>query len=129
MAKRGKVLKMARKVINGERQDSYGNPEDSFESIAEFWNTYLDMKALDPEYMGITAKDVALMMALFKVAREANQGKQDNLVDAAGYIGIAGDMDQIEDEYIQGFTHFSKDALEAALAETVFTSFEPGDTL
>jgi len=32
------------------------------------------------------------MMTLFKIAREQNQAKWDNLIDAAGYIGIAGDI-------------------------------------
>ena len=30
MTERGAVLDEARKTINGDRQDAYGNPEDSF---------------------------------------------------------------------------------------------------
>jgi hypothetical protein len=32
------------------------------------------------------------MMVLFKMARQQNQHKNDNLVDAAGYLGILGSM-------------------------------------
>jgi len=84
---RGKVLKEAIEVINGERQDQYGKPEDSFALIAEFWTSYVKRINRD-----LDAKDIALMMVLFKLAREIYQGKRDNLVDGAGYIGIAGDM-------------------------------------
>ena len=88
---RGSVLDEAKKVINGERQDTYGNPEDSFQLIGELWTAYIKAKFKAPG-VKLTRKDATLMMTLFKIAREANQGKRDNLVDAAGYIGIAGDM-------------------------------------
>ncbi len=89
----GKILDTASNIINGERQDSYGKPEDSFAVIASFWTTYLKKKGL---LTSIDGKDVALMMVLFKLAREMNQGKLDNLVDAVGYLGIAGDMPSAE---------------------------------
>lgn len=87
---RGSVLTEAIKIINGIRQDQYGKPEDSFKIIAVYWTTFLQNKLKD----GVTlnSKDTALMMTLFKIAREQNQEKRDNLVDAAGYLGIAGDM-------------------------------------
>lgn len=85
---RGTILDEAKTIINGERQDQYGSPEDSFALIAEYWNTYMaSIHGKD-----IDAKDVSVMMVLFKLARQANQHKRDNLVDAAGYLGILGDM-------------------------------------
>jgi hypothetical protein len=84
---RGNVLDLAKEVINGERQDQYGNPEDSFALIAEFWTSYIKRINRD-----LNKKDVAMMMSLLKHAREVYQAKKDNLVDAAGYIGIAGDI-------------------------------------
>lgn len=77
---RGAVLREAEKVINGERQDMYGNPEDSFADIALLWGWYLRMP--------IAPEEVAMMMTLLKVARERNQCKRDNIVDACGYLGI-----------------------------------------
>ena len=86
---RGNVLTEALTIINGERQDAYGNPEDNFRLIADLWNAYLHASMSDD----ISPKDVAMMMSLLKIAREVNgAGKRDNLVDAAGYIGLAGDM-------------------------------------
>lgn len=88
---RGKLLAEALEIINGERQQQYGKPENTFGIIADFWNTYLADKICSDNC--ITPKDVAVMMTLLKIAREANgAGKRDNLVDAAGYIGLAGDM-------------------------------------
>ena len=40
----GNCLLEANKVINGERQDEYGNPENSFQIIAEYWTTFLKHK-------------------------------------------------------------------------------------
>lgn len=89
-APRGAALQQAIDIINGERQDVYGSPEDSFSKIADYWTTYLGDQMTDR----ITAEDVALMMVLFKIAREANQHKRDNIIDAAGYLGIYADMQE-----------------------------------
>jgi len=92
--KRGEILDTAKALINGDRQDQYGKPEDSFDTISRFWNTYLVARTRANPTAGVTMtpKDVCIMMALLKIAREAHQDKQDNLVDVAGYIGLAGDM-------------------------------------
>jgi len=89
---RGEILKEALDIINGERIDLYGNPEDSFGDVSKYWRTYLETK-FDIK-IGLTAKDVSMMLALMKIARETNQGKKDNLVDAAGYIGLAADLSE-----------------------------------
>lgn len=96
---RGSVLDEAKAIINGERQDVYGSPEDSFQLIANYWNTYLNsvgdferIPETQDDAVNLTAGDVALMMTLFKIAREANQHKRDNVRDAAGYMGIYADM-------------------------------------
>lgn len=81
---RGAVLPEAWQVINGDRQDAYGNPEDSFAGIAVLWGWYLG-RALSPS-------DVAMMMALLKFARERNQHKRDNVVDACGYLALYQDI-------------------------------------
>lgn len=88
MTLRGDILFQAMVLINGERQDSYGSPENSFKVIADFWQIYLDGKRMGD----LNAHDVCMMMALFKIAREMHQKKKDNLADGAGYLGIAGDL-------------------------------------
>lgn len=89
--KRGEILfKDASANINGARQTTYGNPEDSFQMIAERWNQFLLCRyGFDHK---LTAEDIAFMLADFKMARECNQHKRDNLVDASGYLGITDDL-------------------------------------
>lgn len=109
---RGSVLHDAHSVINGERQDQYGAPEDSFGLIAERWNQHVQRALVDAlrgyfggddvvsvaELLDVTRgsllrpRHVALMMADMKLARELNGHKRDNLVDLAGYTGIAADL-------------------------------------
>ena len=86
---RGDVLKKALKTINGDRQDAYGAPENSFALIGEFWSTYLKEQLM----LTISARQVSEMMMLFKIARMKGQkSTADNYVDCAGYCGIAADM-------------------------------------
>lgn len=84
--KRERLLDEAKAIVCGDRDRQYGQPEESFEAIAQFWTVYLkDKEELD-------AKDVAMMMVLFKVAREATgQSKRDNLIDIAGYAACAAE--------------------------------------
>ena len=85
MTERGAVLDEVRKTINGDRQDAYGNPEDSFRMISDLWTAYLD-KYVSPQ-------DVAMMMVLLKCARQkTGKGKRDNFVDMCGYAALAADM-------------------------------------
>lgn len=96
----GDILKKADKIINGERQDSYGSPEDCFADIAYMWDAYLTVKY--KEYLRsseLDSADVAFMMSLLKIVRELHNHKEDNLVDCVGYIDIAnnlieGDIDE-----------------------------------
>lgn len=81
--KTGAILLEAHKLINGQRQEEYGDPKFSLRRIAELWSAYLEME--------ISARDVACLMALQKIGREAHEHKKDNLLDAAGYIGLAAD--------------------------------------
>lgn len=83
-------LEEAEKIINGERQDEYGNPEDSFKIIAGYWNVFL--KARLGVERHLTPLDVANMMILFKQARKLGQKpKRDNYIDSIGYEAIGAD--------------------------------------
>lgn len=83
---RERVLEEAGNIISGNRDLQYGEPEESFTAIADLWNAYID------KTITLTAKDVAMMMVLFKVAREATgQSKRDNLIDIAGYAACAAE--------------------------------------
>lgn len=71
------LLADAGAAVLGGREEAYGSAEDSFSRIASFWGAYL---AVD-----IAPRDVANMMVLLKVARNARGGHRDNWVDIAGY--------------------------------------------
>ena len=86
----GALLRVAYELVNAERQDDYGPPEASLSRISAMWSAYLGHP--------VSARDVALLLALLKIAREANRSKEDNLLDAAGYIGLASDMAAMEEE-------------------------------
>lgn len=69
---------MALEAVMKDRNTDYGDPEDNFEDIAEFWSTYLDHS--------ITSYDVAVMMILVKCSRmKTSPFAMDHWVDAAGY--------------------------------------------
>lgn len=82
--KREEVLAEAKKCICGDRDRDYGNPKGSFEIIGKLWSDYMDVK--------ITAKDVAIMMALLKVARCKYSNKIDSFIDGAGYFACAAEV-------------------------------------
>ena len=90
---RKEILETAEKMVNGDRQDDYGTPENNFQVIADFWNTYLGFST---DKTRLDGKDVAAMLALLKIARIASgHGKSDNWIDLAGYAACGG---EIQDE-------------------------------
>ena len=86
------ILRQAKELITGDRNDTHGDAYRNHAEIAEFWNIFLDKK-LQP-MADITAEDVALMMVLMKISRNT-QGKKsniDNFIDMCGYAAIAGEI-------------------------------------
>lgn len=90
--KREAILEQARKCVCGEREQEYGTPENSFTTIALLWGTYLQKAHMETICPAITPKDVAMMMALLKVARIAAGDKADSFIDLAGYAACAGEL-------------------------------------
>lgn len=93
---RKETLEKAIECVCGQRELDYGSPENNFETVGLLWSTYLC--AAHPDYTlklplnGITPKDVAVMMALLKVARIATGKAEDSFVDLAGYAACAGEI-------------------------------------
>ena len=86
------ILKKAKDLVTGDRNETHGDAFQNHAEIAEFWNIFLDKK-LQP-MASITAEDVALMMVLLKISRNT-QGKKnnlDNFIDMCGYSAIAGEI-------------------------------------
>lgn len=82
---RASILEDARKCVCGEREEQYGSPENNFQTIAELWGIYCERE--------FSAVDVAVMMALLKVARiKSDPTKVDSWVDGCGYLACGGEL-------------------------------------
>lgn len=71
-------LEEALSLVQGNRQDDYGNPFDNFTAHAEI-----------AEAMGmprLTPQQIAMHMMACKISRQIHRPKRDNLVDLAGYV-------------------------------------------
>lgn len=74
----------AEDIVSGDRNESYGDPEEDFRGVGLMWTGLLQAK-LAPG-ASISSVDVALMMTALKLRREAHKPKADNLIDAHGYL-------------------------------------------
>ena len=102
------ILEEVEKILGGDRRSDYGEASASFKRIADYWNAYLchkrdlvDQSAheedLPYEFLRgayLTSRDVAMLMILFKIAREENKHKHDNLADIIGYAVLADKMEE-----------------------------------
>jgi hypothetical protein len=78
------TLKAAAECVCGSREEDYGSPEDNFAVIAALWTAYTGTD--------ITPKDVAMMIALLKIARAKAGSKPDTYVDLAGYAACGAEI-------------------------------------
>jgi hypothetical protein len=89
------VLQEAQELIFGDRNKHYGHPRMNFQCISEMWNSYIAQRVYVKDgVVSLEPRDVANMMILMKVARDANMPKRDNLVDIAGYAGCADRLNE-----------------------------------
>ena len=79
------ILKEANKLIGGNRNDDYGDKLTNHQNIAALWSIFLRKT--------ITPHDVAMCMALVKVARLIHAHKKDSYLDLAAYAAIAGEIE------------------------------------
>lgn len=90
------LLEEAAKLVSEDRQASYGDPLKNHQGIANLWNAYLANEALKHgrgEFMTLHPEDVAILMTLLKISRIQNGNhKDDNYIDGAAYLAIAGDI-------------------------------------
>lgn len=97
---RAAVLEKARACVCGEREQDYGSPEDSFGCIAELWEAYLRAACVSPDsVVRVTPTDVAMLMALLKIARVGTScvgGTADSFVDLAGYAACGAECADVE---------------------------------
>jgi hypothetical protein len=82
---RSELLDVAKQIITKDRQTTHGDAENSFDTIAKYWSVHLDVP--------ITKEDVAVMMALLKMARiKTNPSHIDNWIDGIGYFACGGEI-------------------------------------
>lgn len=80
------ILNEAMRCVCSQREEDYGTPEDNFNQISKLWNAYLGDNVTD-------AHDVAMMMALLKIARiRSGVHKCDSYIDLAGYAACGGEI-------------------------------------
>ena len=78
------------KAIIEDRGMDYGHPSDNMQRTARLWSAYLEMP--------ITDDQVAMCLALVKVARSMETAKVDNFIDGAAYFAISGQLATEENE-------------------------------
>ncbi len=88
------ILERAIKLVCGQRQQDYGEPEINIANIADGWNIII--KNAEGK---ITPADVCTMMAWLKSCRlMSTPNHADSWVDAAGYIALGAQMALRESE-------------------------------
>lgn len=88
---RANTLEKAKEIVCGRRENEYGSPEDNFKTIADFWSVYKGVE--------FTANDVAMMMALLKIARiRTGTATDDSYVDLAGYAACGSEINSKTDK-------------------------------
>lgn len=90
------ILSEIKKIICNDRNEQYGEPENSFEKIADYWTTYLKHNCIAPDAdCDLGARDVAILMALFKLGRMETSyfASYDSFIDAIGYMTCATDCE------------------------------------
>ena len=83
--KTSEILSEAKNLVNGDRHKDYGDKTENHKNISKLWSAYLDTK--------VEAHDVAIMMALLKMARtKLGAVSKDTYIDMAAYGAIAGEI-------------------------------------
>lgn len=89
MTKATEIAQKAVDLLGGDRAKTHGDKRENHLNIAALWNAYLGHR-IDGY---LSEKDVALMMALLKIARtKAGDHNPDDYVDLVGYGAIAGEL-------------------------------------
>lgn len=82
---RADILSTASAYVTRDRAATHGDAERNFQTIAEYWTAHLGHP--------VAAHDVAVMMALLKLARiKSNPAHADNWIDGAGYLACGGEI-------------------------------------
>lgn len=91
---RASILDEAKRCVCGQREQDYGSPENNFRLIASMWEPYIRQRCAGKNSdVSIGPEDVAILMALLKIARICSgTGTADSFVDLAGYAACGGEI-------------------------------------
>ena len=78
------------KAIIEDRGMDYGHPSDNMQRTASLWSAYLEMPVTDYQ--------VAMCLALVKVARSMETPSNDTYLDLCAYTAISGQLHTEENE-------------------------------
>ena len=76
------------RLVDEDRQEAYGPPEENLQRIADMWSGYLGHR--------VSKEDVSLMMVLLKISRSKAGYARDNAVDGVAYFLIHDSMARYE---------------------------------
>lgn len=92
------TLDQAKEYVSKDRNSAYGEPEDNFTNIANYWTNHTIARGT-PFYF--TAEDVAVMCILLKVARlSTNPTHKDSWIDTAGYAACGAGIALKDKEWV-----------------------------
>lgn len=74
------VLEEALSLVEGDRNESYGDPAIKYRIIAKIWSILFQTE--------ITPSQAVIAQIVVKLVRENLKHKRDNIVDLAGYSRI-----------------------------------------
>ncbi len=95
----GDIARKAAELVDGDRAGTHGDKLDNHCDIASLWTAYLGKRLRSI----LGAKDVALMLALLKIARtKSGAHNPDDYLDGAGYMAVAGEIAERVDSYNKG---------------------------
>lgn len=87
------IAQQAEELITGDRREAYGPVRASFQAVADIWTALINTRHPASSGVVLGAQDVALMMAAYKLQREANRPATDNRRDAIGYLLLLQELE------------------------------------
>lgn len=80
------MLEEAARIVDGDRNDAYGDPAGNHGTTAAMWTAYLRRRGILAPDAAVDAYDVCWLNVLQKASRDAHDRRRDSLVDTAGYV-------------------------------------------